>query len=110
MHVLKTEHSPDAPRCAHPLVRYHPETGKRSLYLNRLMTDYIVDVDIVGGKALLEELFDHAERDELVYEHPWREGDLTIWDNRCLLHARTDFDSSEKRLLRRFAVRGERPI
>ena len=110
MHVLKAEHSPDAPRYAHPLVRFHPETGKKSLYLNRLMTDYIVDVEIGDGKALLEELFDHAERDELVYEHPWREGDLTIWDNRCLLHARTDFNASEKRLLRRFAVRGERPV
>ena len=110
MHVLNADHSPDAPRQEHPLVRFHPETGKKSLYLNRLMTDYILDFDVTDGKALLEELFDHIEREELVYEHPWREGDLTIWDNRCLLHARTDFDPSDKRLLRRFAVRGEKPV
>jgi len=107
--ILKAEHSPDAPRYAHPLVRFHPETGKRSLYLNRLMTDHIVDLDTGEGKELLAELFDHMEREEFVYEHRWQVGDLAIWDNRCLLHARTDFDPSEKRLLRRFAVTGERP-
>ena len=104
------EHPPDAHRYPHPLVRFHPETGKRSLYLNRLMTDHVVDMEVSSGRQLLGTLFDQLERDEFVYEHAWAEGDLVIWDNRCLVHARTDFDPSEKRLLRRFLVAGEKPV
>ena len=110
MCTLKKKHSPNAPRYAHPLVRSHPETGNRSLYLNRFMTDHVVNMDPDESQKLLDELFDHVEQEEFIYEHPWKVGDLAIWDNRCLLHARTDFDPSEKRQLRRFAVTGERPI
>ena len=110
MCTLKTPHSPNAPRYSHPLARFHPETGNRSLYLNRFMTDHVVDMDPDESRNLLDELFDHMEQEEFIYEHPWKVGDLAIWDNRCLLHARTDFDPSEKRQLRRFAVVGERPI
>jgi len=108
--IRKVEYPPDAARYSHPLARFHPETGNRSLYLNRFMTDHVVDMDPDESRNLLDELFDHMEQDKFIYEHPWKVGDLAIWDNRCLLHARTDFDSSEKRQLRRFAVTGERPI
>ena len=109
MCTLKTPHSPNAPRYSHPLARFHPETGNRSLYLNRFMTDHVVDMDPDESQNLLDELFDHMEQEEFIYEHPWKVGDLAIWDNRCLLHARTDFDPSEKRHLRRFLVAGESP-
>jgi len=59
---------------------------------------------------LLGYLFDHSEQPQFIYEHVWRPGDLILWDNRCTLHARTDFDASERRLLRRVAVLGETPV
>jgi taurine dioxygenase len=74
------------------------------------MTDHVVDIELSRGRQLLGTLFDQLERDEFIYEHAWAEGDLVIWDNRCLVHARTDFDPSEKRLLRRFLVAGEKPV
>ena len=95
---------------AHPLARTHPNTGHKSLYLNRLMTDEIAGMETAESELLLKTLFDHVESDEFVYEHTWRVGDLSIWDNRCVLHARTDFDPAEPRLLRRFCVIGDVPF
>ncbi|HUZ71453.1 MAG TPA: TauD/TfdA family dioxygenase [Stellaceae bacterium] len=100
----------DAPRCIHPAVVVHPETGRRALLVNRLMADSIVDMPREQSDALLGRLCQAAERPEHIYEHEWRVGDLLIWDNRATLHARTDFDPAERRLLRRMALRGERPI
>ena len=57
-------------------------------------------------KSLLAAVFDHAERRDFVYEHVWRVGDLLLWDNRCSSHARTDFPSSERRLMLRTTVKG----
>lgn len=99
----------EAPKYAHPLVRTHPETGKKSLFVNRLMTDYIVDINAADSRDLLKPLLDKVEDDRFIYEHKWREGDLAIWDNRCLLHGRTHFDPSEPRHLRRFCVIGDEP-
>jgi len=104
------DRAPDTPSYAHPLARTHPDTGRKSLYLNRLMTDEIDGMDEADARPLLDSLFDHAESDEFVYEHNWRVGDLSIWDNRCVLHARTDFDPAEPRLLRRFCVIGDLPF
>ncbi len=99
----------DAPRYAHPVFRTHPETGRKALYVNRLMTTAIEGLDAAESDAVLEQLFDHAEQPGNVYEHVWRPGDLILWDNRCTLHARTDFDASERRKLRRVVVLGEKP-
>jgi taurine dioxygenase len=59
---------------------------------------------------LLSALFDHQEQPEFIYEHVWRPHDLLLWDNRCTLHARTDFSADERRLLRRLTILGERPV
>jgi taurine dioxygenase len=104
-----TDWKPDAQHHAHPVVRFHPETGTKSIYVNRLMTENLVDVDEDAGREILEELFDMIEDERFIYTHPWKPGDLMIWDNRCLVHGRTDFDPAEPRILRRFAVRGEVP-
>lgn len=88
----------------HPLVKTHPETGRKSLYLSRLMTRNIVGMDRAESDALLNELFEHAERPQFVYAHEWSVGDLLIWDNRCLNHARNDFPAEEIRLMRRVTV------
>ncbi len=94
----------------HPVFRTHAETGRKAIYVNRLMTEGIVGMDAEQGEALLERLFDHSERPEFVYEHVWRLGDLVMWDNRCSMHARTDFPAGERRLLWRTTIASdERP-
>lgn len=102
--------SNDAPRFAHPVVRTHPATGRKALYINRLMTEYILDMDRAESDAILAQLFDIAENPAWVYEHNWKVGDILMWDNRCTLHARSDFDASERRLMRRSVVLGEKPV
>lgn len=100
----------DAPRFAHPVVRTHPATGRRALFVNRLMTQWIEGMPREESDRLLAAIFDHQEQRRFVYEHVWRPGDLVLWDNRCTLHARTDFSAAERRLLRRCIVLGERPV
>ena len=95
---------------AHPVFRTHPATGKKSVYVNRLMTEYIVDMPRAGSDALLKRVFDHQEQPQFQYEHAWRIGDVLIWDNRCTLHARRDFDDRHLRKLRRVTVKGEKPF
>ena len=106
-----TEREENAPRAIHPVVRTHPETGRKAIHVSRLSTDYIVDLDAAESGALLESLFATLEEDRFVYQHSWRPGDLVIWDNRCVMHARNDYDSvNQRRLLRRIAVTGDRPF
>jgi len=96
------------PHYLQPIVRTHPDTKRKALYVNRLMTFAIDGMDDVEGTALLNRLFDHAEQDRFIYAHKWSVGDLVLWDNRCTLHARTDFSDKERRLLRRYTVMGDR--
>ena len=93
----------------HPAVITHPVTGRKALYVNRLMTARIEGLSEDHSNALLGQLFDYGERREIVYEHFWRPGDLIMWDNLCSTHARTDFPPDEARLLRRCVIRGVRP-
>jgi len=92
--------------CVHPVFRTHEETGKKAVYVNRLMTVGIVDMPQEESEALLNAVFSHAEKREFVYEHVWPVGDLLLWDNRCSSHARTDFPSTERRLMLRTTVKG----
>jgi taurine dioxygenase len=96
--------------CWHPVVRTHPATGRKALYVNRLMTREIEGLPKDESEALLEMLFDHQEQPQFVYAHVWRPGDILMWDNRCSLHARTDFSADERRLLRRVTIMGEKPV
>ena len=92
--------------CTHPVFRTHEDTGRKAIYVNRLMTVGIIDMPAEESEPLLAAAFDHAEKREFVYEHVWRVGDLLLWDNRCSTHARTDFPSSERRLMLRTTVKG----
>jgi taurine dioxygenase len=94
----------------HPVVRTHPATGRKALYVNRLMTREIEGLPRDESDALLQKLFDHQEQPGFVYEHVWRPGDILMWDNRCTLHARTDFSAAERRMLRRVTILGEKPF
>jgi taurine dioxygenase len=90
----------------HPVFRTHEDTGKKAVYVNRLMTVKVLDVPEDESDRLLNAVYDHAEKPEFVYEHAWRVGDLLLWDNRCSSHARTDFPSTERRLMFRTTVDG----
>jgi taurine dioxygenase len=92
------------PHATHPVVRFHAETGRPALYINRLMTWNIEGMEGAESQELLDSLFDHVEQPRFIYEHKWKVGDLILWDNRCTLHARTDFSDKERRLLRRVVV------
>tara|TARA_B100000686_G_scaffold350330_1_gene446010 strand:+ start:323 stop:1165 length:843 start_codon:yes stop_codon:yes gene_type:complete len=98
---------PQAPKFSHPIARIHPDTGKYALYVNRLMTTHIEGMDQEESSSILNQLFDHSEKPEFIYEHVWKNGDLILWDNRCSMHARTDFDPKESRMLRRITIKGE---
>jgi taurine dioxygenase len=97
------------PSFAHPIVRTHPATGKKALYVNRLMTVAIEGMPEAESTALLDFLFEHQENPALIYGHVWRPNDILLWDNRCALHARTDFSADERRLMRRVTILGEKP-
>jgi taurine dioxygenase len=90
----------------HPVFRTHDETGRKAIYVNRLMTMKIEGLSDEESERLLNLLYDHSERPEFIYEHVWSVGDLLLWDNRCSTHARTDFPSTERRLMLRTTLKG----
>ena len=96
-------------QAAHPVIRTHDETNRKAIYVNRLMTIAIEGLPEDESDELLNLLFDHQEQQRFIYEHVWRVGDILMWDNRCTLHARTDFSPDERRLMRRIAILGEKP-
>ena len=90
----------------HPIFRTHEDTGRKAIYVNRLMTTGIEGMDDAEAAPILEKLFDVSESPEFVYTHKWRVGDVLLWDNRCSTHARTDFPDNERRLMLRTTVAG----
>ena len=98
------------PHFAHPVFRKHPETGRTSLFVSELMTVRIEGLPADESDEILDFLFRHQEKDAFVYAHSWRPGDLLMWDNRCSVHARNDFPSDERRLLRRLTLSDEHPV
>ena len=90
----------------HPVFRTHEDTGRKAVYVNRLMTVGVEGMPQEESEPLLSAVFDQSEKKEFVYEHVWRVGDLLLWDNRCSSHARTDFPSTERRLMLRTTVQG----
>ncbi len=91
---------------SHPVFRTHDETGRKAVYVNRLMTVGIEGMERDAAMALLGPTFDHSENEAWVYEHVWRPHDLVVWDNRCSMHARTDFSAGERRLMMRTTIAG----
>jgi len=95
------------PHYSHPVFVTHPDTGRKTLFVDRLMTTRIEGVGEQESDAILDQLYEIGERSEHIYEHVWQLGDFVMWDNRCTIHARTDFPKEERRLLRRCTVEGE---
>ena len=95
----------------HPLVRTHPESGRKALYINPIRIEEIVGMATDEALALLDELLAHSMQPRFEYRHKWQPGDTVIWDNRCLLHkANGDYPVSQVRYLYRLMLRGERPV
>jgi taurine dioxygenase len=95
----------------HPLVRTHPESGRKSIYLNPIRIEGIVDMPENDALALLEQLLSHATQPRYEYRHQWRPGDMVMWDNRCLLHkANGDYDMAQERYLYRIMLKGDAPV
>ncbi|MEM7255462.1 MAG: TauD/TfdA family dioxygenase [Pseudomonadota bacterium] len=101
----------ERPPVTHPLVRTHPDTGRKSLYLGS-HTSHIVGKSISESRALLDRLLEHTTQPELIYTHCWQPGDVVMWDNRCLLHrALRNYDMARyPRVLIRTVIKGEAPF
>jgi taurine dioxygenase len=94
------------PHYYHPVFITHPDTGRKALFVDRLMTARIDGLSEAENLEILEQLYDIGERKEFIYEHVWQLGDFVMWDNLATIHARTYFDKNERRLLRRCTVEG----
>jgi taurine dioxygenase len=94
-----------------PLVRVHPVTGSKSLYVCPAVISHIEGMDQAESEALLETLITHATQPRYVYSHSWRKGDLVMWDNRAVLHTASLFDHTRyQRLMYRTTVAGNAPL
>jgi taurine dioxygenase len=98
------------PHYYHPVFARHPKTGRKTLFVDRLMTTSLEGFEKAESDAILNVLYDLGERREYIYEHVWKLGDFLMWDNRATIHARTDFPKEERRLLRRCTVECTAPV
>src|SRR5882724_6550564 len=99
----------ERPPMDHPIIRTHPETGRKCVYLGD-HAEYMLDMPYDQGRALIEQLNAMIIHPDLVYEHHWTKGELLLWDNRCVLHRATAFDlATQGRVVRRCTVLGEVP-
>ena len=95
----------------HPLVRTHPENGRKALFLNPVRIESIIGMEDTQALALVAELMRHATQKKYEYRHKWRDGDWVLWDNRSVMHqANPDYDMSERRYLYRLMLQGETPV
>ena len=110
-HVLTEEHLRQVPDAEAPIVRTHPVTGRKGLFINEAHTSHIVGLPRAESDALLKEICAHIVKPEFRYEHHWRAGDLLMWDNVATQHkANFDYDLPLRRLMYRTTVRGSAPF
>ncbi len=105
--------APDASRTVgaeHPLVRTHPVTGRKALFLGRRRNGYIPGLSLTESEALLDALWAHATQPKFTWYQKWRTGDLILWDNRCVMHRRDAFDPDTRRVMHRTQIKGDRPV
>lgn len=100
----------DAPGAVHPLVRTHPVTGRNALFLGRRLNAYIVGLEPKESESLLDELWAHATKPDYTWYQVWQLGDLILWDNRCVMHRRNQFDGAARRVMHRTQLGGDRPV
>ena len=94
----------------HPVVRTHPETGRKALFVSEHFTTRIVGLPEGESRALLAELFDHSTRPEHIYRHQWQPHDMVFWDNRSLMHLAAGCPDDQRRKLYRTTIEGDVPF
>ena len=95
----------------HPLVRTHPESGRKAIYLNPIRIEAIEGMQENEALGLLDQLLSHATQPRYEYRHRWQQGDMVMWDNRCLLHkANGDYDMTQLRYMYRVMLQGDVPV
>jgi alpha-ketoglutarate-dependent taurine dioxygenase len=97
------------PGARQPLVRTHPETGRKALFLGRRINAYVTGLPVEDSEALLDFLWEHTVQEKFTWRQEWRVGDLIWWDNRCAMHRRDAFDPASRRLMHRTQLKGTRP-
>jgi taurine dioxygenase len=107
---IETDDVREMPGPVHPIVRTHPLTGRKALYLGRRFGAYIPGLPLAQSEALCDELFATANDPSRVWSQTWQVGDLVIWDNRCTMHRREAFTGQGRRRMHRLTTRGERPV
>jgi alpha-ketoglutarate-dependent taurine dioxygenase len=93
-----------------PLVRRHPITGRKSLYISPIYNDAVEGMDEVDAYRLIEDLTAFAAQPRFMYKHRWSPDDVLMWDNRCTVHAVTPHDPTERRVMHRTTIMGEQPV
>jgi taurine dioxygenase len=94
----------------HPIVRTHPVTGRKALFLGRRRNAYIPGLALADSEELLDALWAHATKDEFTWYQQWHAGDLILWDNRSVMHRRDAFDPNARRVMHRTQIKGDRPF
>lgn len=98
------------PPVVQPLVRVHPPTGRKAIYLGSHGQEFL-DMPAVESRGLMERIMNHCTEPRFIYEHVWRAGDLVMWDNRATVHRGTEYDPEiEPRVVRRTVIKGDAPI
>lgn len=101
----------ETPDVEHPLVRTHPETGRKALYLNPNRLDRIVGLERAESDDLLDELAEEARKPRHHHGHVWSVGDIVVWDNRATMHRVViDYPVGEPRIMQRVLIEGDRPV
>jgi taurine dioxygenase len=98
-----------APRQSHPIVRTHPESNRKALYVNPLYTQLIEGLTEAECRGLLDFLFQHVCRPDFTYRHQWAHGDVVMWDNRCALHYAVHDHGDAPRVMYRTVIAGDTP-
>jgi len=96
----------DNPPISHPVVKVHPITNKKILYVNRLFTSHIQDMDTNASEELLEFLFNHIQKDKFVYRFSWESNSIAFWDNRSVLHKPVNDYWPQLRRMERITIEG----
>ena len=116
MHTLQTlkpmtpEERAAVPPAWQPMVRIHPVTKRKSLYISPIYNDQVEGMSPEAAKALIAELGAFAGQPQFVYRHRWETDDVLMWDNRCTMHQVTAFDPRERRVMHRTTVVGDSPV
>jgi taurine dioxygenase len=106
---LTPEQIAAVPPVAQPMVRTHPETGRKGLFVSEHFTTRVLDLPEDESRQLLAELFAHSTRPEFVYRHRWQPGDMVFWDNRSLMHLAAGTPDHLRRRLNRTTIEGDAP-